>query len=196
MKIKPREKKVIYIGAAVVVFVAIFYAVTTFVPDREQFAQSVELKKKMLLRQRETLGLEETYKRRVEQYSKHLEQDAKLLLPGDNPNVAAADLQKILKGFADQAGVDITQKNAQPEKKILDDLTKISVHIEIGCDLDQLVQFVTAIENYEKFLKVEELMIVGYRIQKRFEIRPSLTIVGYISTPVSKPKEKSATGQG
>lgn len=70
-------------------------------------------------------------------------------------------------------------------------MTKVSVRIDINCNLDQLVQFLTAIENYEKYLKIDECMINGFRIQKRFEIRPSLTIAGYINLPDSKSKETS-----
>jgi len=148
----------------------------------------------MLLKQRETLTREEYYKKRTEQYSARLEKEKALLLPGDNPNVAGAELQKILKDYADQSGVEITQKNILPERKVQDLLTKVSVRIDTNCNLEQLVQFMTAIESHEKYLKIDECMINGFRIQKRYEIRPNLTIAGYISIPAEKPKEASATG--
>ena len=191
MKVTARERRVVLAGACVAAAVLIFYATIRLLPDREGLAQTVDLKKKMLLKQRETLSREETYRRRLEQYRKHLEQDMTRLLPGNNPNVAGAELQKILKDFADRSGVEITQKNTLPEKK-QDMLTKISVRIETNCDPDQLIQFLTAIENYEKFLRIEEFIITSFRIQKRFEIRPSLTVTGYIISPESKPKEKAA----
>jgi hypothetical protein len=75
-------------------------------------------------------------------------------------------------------------------------LTKISVRVETTCEPEELTEFIALIENYEKFLKVEEFMVTSFRIQKRYEIRPSLTVVGYISTPETKPKEQSASGQG
>jgi hypothetical protein len=194
VKITARERWFVIGGSVVVGAVLIFYAMTLLLPNREDLAQTVEFKKRMLLKQRETLKLEETYKKRVEQYEKHLQQDMMRFLPGDNPNVAGAELQKVLKDFADQSGVEITQKNNLPEKKIGDMLTKVSVRIETNCNPDQLVQFLTAIENYDKLLKIEEFMITSFRIQKRYEIRPSLTVVGYISTPEPKPEEKSTTG--
>ncbi len=195
MKITSREKKLILGGAVVAVAVLIFYVVTLLLPNREGLSQTVDLKKRMLLKERETLSREDFYKKRAEQYSKHLEQDMTRLLPGDNPNVAGAELQKILKDFADRSGVEITQKNTLPEKKVQDTtLTKVSVRIETNCELEQLVQFLAAIESYEKFLKIEELVISSLPIQKRYEIRPSLTVVGYISTPESKSKETAQTG--
>jgi hypothetical protein len=194
VKIKQREKIFIIAGAIVIAAVVIFYAITSLLPDSAGLTRTVDLKKKMLLKHRETLGLEETYKKRVEQYSKHLEQDMRLLLPGDNPSVAGAELQKTLKDFADRSGVELTQKNTLPERKILDTLTKVSVRIETKCEPKQLIDFLMAIHNYEKFLKIEEFTLTSWRVQKKYEIRPSLTVVGYISTPESKPKEKPAGG--
>lgn len=194
MKITSREKRIIAAGICVAAGVMIYYAFATLLPDRESLRQEVAFKKRMLLKQRESLTREESLVKRIHQYSGRLEGEMRLLLPGDNPNVAGAELQKILKDFADQSGVEITQKNILPEKKVQDLLTKVSVRIDTNCNLEQLVQFMTAIANHEKYLKIEECMINGFRIQKRFEIRPSLTIAGYISTREEKPREKAAAG--
>jgi hypothetical protein len=190
VKVNTREKKVITVGAILAGAVLIFYAFTALLPDREGLSETVEVKKKMLLKQRETLGREETYKIRLEENGKHLAQDLTRLLSGENPNVAGAELQKILKDFADQSGVEITQKNILPEKKVQDRIVKVAVHIETNCGPEQLVQFLTAVENYEKFLTIDEFMVTSFKIQKKYEIRPGLTISGYISVPETKPGEK------
>ena len=186
MKLTAREKKVIGFGACVVAAVLIYFAITLLLPNSENLSHNVGLKKRMLLKQRETLSREALYKTRLEQFSGRLETYRARLLPGNNPNVAAAELQKILKDFADQSGVEITMKNILPEKKIQDLLTKVSVKIDTNCNLEQLVQFIAAIENYEKFLRIDDCTISGFRVQRRFEIRPSLTIAGYISTREEK----------
>ena len=154
--------------------------------EQREAVPEVDLKKRMLLKHRETLSREAIYKTRLEQLSGHLETYRARLLPGDNPNVAGAALQTILKNFADQSGVEITMKNILPEKKTQDSLTKVSVKIDTNCNLEQLVQFIATIENYEKFLKIDDCTISGFRVQRRFEIRPSLTIAGYISTREEK----------
>lgn len=192
MKITSREKRIITIGICVTLAAMIYYTATLLLPNRESLSQDVTLKKRMLLKQRETLAGEEIYKKRIDQYSGRLQKETALFLPGENPNVAGAELQKMLKGFADQSGVEITQKNILPEKIVQDLLTKVSVRIDTNCNLEQLVQFVAAIENHDKYLKIEEFMINSFRIQKRYEIRPSLTIAGYISAREVKPQEKPA----
>jgi len=196
MKITPREKKFIYFGTAIVAAVALFYLITLLLPDRESRAQQVETKKSMLLRYRQMLSQEETYQNRVEQYTAHLKRDMTRLLPGENPNVAEADLQKLLMSFADRSGVEINRKNTLPDKEVGDDLIQVSVSIEINGDLDQLVQFLAAIQNHDRFLKVEQFQITGYQIQRRQQIRPSLTVVGYIRSKESESIEVPAESGG
>lgn len=198
MKLTLREKRFIFAGIIAVVAVLILYATASVLGDRESLSQDVGRKKQLLLKQREIINSEEGYKKRVDQYTRHLEQDLTRLLPGDNSSVASAGLQTILKDFADQSGVAITQKNTLPEKKVPDNemLTKVSVRIETDCNLEQLVDFLIAIENYDKFLKVEELIITSFPIQRRYQIRPSLTVAGYISSPNIEPTEGSATKAG
>ena len=163
-----------------------------FVPSREDLAGTVEFKKKLLQRERETIGREEAYKARVEQYKERLEQHMTRLLPGDNPNVAGAELQKVLKDLADQNGVEIMQRNVQREQKIEDSLVKVSVRIETNCVPEELVRYLAAIESHEKFLTVDELVINSIKVQKKYEIRPSITVSGYIVAPEAKPEEKPA----
>jgi hypothetical protein len=186
VKLTAREKRIIGFGTCVVAAVLIYFAITLLLPNSENLSQKVDLKKRMLLKQRETLSHEALYKARMEQFSGHVEKYKARLLPGDNPNVAGAELQTILKNFADQSGVEITMKTILQEKKTQDLLTKVSVKIDTNCNLDQLVQFLAAIENYDKFLRIDDCTISGFRVQRRFEIRPSLTIAGYISTREAK----------
>lgn len=192
MKISPREKKFIIVGAAVVAAVMLFYLITLLLPDRESRAQQVDTKEQRLLRYRETLSQKEIYKKRLEQYRQHIEQDMTRLLPGGNPNVAEADLQKLLMSLAEESGVEIMRKNTLPEKKMEDDLIKVSVNVQVNCNLDQLVRFLAAIEDYDKFLAVEQLNITGFSTQRRQQIRPSMTVVGYINSKEPQSNEAPA----
>jgi hypothetical protein len=190
VKLNAREKYIIIGGVALVVAIGIFYAATTLLPNGGELSTTVEARKKMISRQLETLGRKEAYQQRIEQYKKRLDQDMAQLLPGDKSNEASAEMQARLKEFADKSGVEIIQKNTLADKKVQDVLTKVSVHIEANCDPERLVYFLTYIESYPKLLKVEEFNVYSYRgVQRRSEIRASLTVVGYIG---SKPGEKPA----
>ncbi len=186
MRVSARERRVLIIGGAVVAAVLIYYVADALLPSRSTLAAEVANRKRTLLAERELLGQEASYKTRVEQYQKRLEQDRSRLLPGDNPNVAGAEVQRVLKELADRNGVEITQRNVQREKK-LDKLIKVPVQINMQCNADQLVQFLAAIENYDKFLTVDELSITSFPMQRRFETRPSITVSGFIAAPPEAP---------
>ncbi len=193
MKVTGRERTVVSIGIVGVVAVLIFYAITSLLPDSESLSQKVDVKKRMLRSQRETLMREDFYKTRLDHYRKQLELDKTRFLTGENASMAGAELQKVIKDFADQSGVEITQRNILQEKKVQDVVTKVSIRIETNCTPDQLVQFLASIENYEKLLKIDELLVSGIRLGKRWEIRPSLTISGYIALPEEKPKDNAGS---
>jgi hypothetical protein len=197
VKISAKDKKVLIAGIVIAAVVLIYYALTTFIPNPKDLTLKIEGKKKVINRDRETLMREPAYRQQIDQYNKRFEQDMTRLLPGDNSSVAGADLLKLLKDIADANGVNITTRSNLSDKK-MQGLIKVSARIETNCDIEQLVTFLAAIENYPKFLKIEELMITSFRIQaqKKYEIRPGLTVAGYIRSreekPIEKPSEKPA----
>jgi Tfp pilus assembly protein PilO len=196
VKLTLRERRVLFAGIVVVIAIMIFYGMISLLPDRERLLQKVDTDKSIILKQREILSLEQSYKKQAEQDDNHQKLVMTRLLPGDNSNKASAELQKVLKDFADQNGVEITVKTAVQEKKVQDNdfLTKVAVRIEINCSLEQLVNFLGAIENYDKFLKVEELVITSYRMQKVYQIHPSLMVAGYIRSPDTKQEAAATPG--
>jgi len=196
VKVTSRERMSILIAVGALLAVGIFYAITYLIPDSQSLSREVDLKKKMLRSQRDTLSREDIYKSRLDQYQKQLELDTARFLPGENASIAGAELQRIVKELADQNGVEIPQRNIQPDKKVPDIATRISIRIEANCTPDQLVQFLSSIEGYEKMLKVDELVVSSLRIQKRFDIRPSMVISGYIRATEEKPKDASPAKPG
>jgi len=155
-------------------------------PDSGELDDTVDLKKKTLLRQRETLYLEGVYESQLQLYENRIQANRARLLPGENPNVAGAELLKTLTNFADRSGVEITQKSVLKEEKVENQLLKISARLVTRCEMEQLVQFLTEIENYDKFLTIDEFMIRAARGRADSEMRPNLTISGYIDSNENK----------
>jgi Tfp pilus assembly protein PilO len=193
VKISPRDKNFLTAGVIGVIAVAIFYALMSL-PNSDELAQKLEQLKDTYNRQTKDLEREPVYRTQIAEYKQRYEKDMAHLLPGDNSTVAGAELLKLLKDFADKDGVNITSRNNLPDKK-QGMLTKISARIDTSCDIEQLVRFLSEIENYSKFLKIEELMISSFRmpVQGKYEIRPNLTVAGYILTQEEKPSEKPAS---
>ena len=129
MKVNSREKRVILIGILAAAAVAIFYVGALLLPDSENLSRSVGLKQRMLRSQRETVSREDFYRTRLELYRKQLDLDAKRFLPGGNSSLAGAELQRVVKDFADRNGVEITQRNLLQDKKVQDTIAKVSIRI-------------------------------------------------------------------
>ena len=195
MKISTREKYFLFIGAGALVLTLVLLFGDRLIPSRQEGANDIDYKKKLLVKYRETLDQEESYKARIEQYRQRLKQDEALFLSGDNPSIAGAELMKVLSDIAAGTGVEISRKDIQAEQKVQNNVIKVSVRIETNCLPDQLVKFIGAIENYERFLTLDELNITGFRMQKKYEIRPILKVSGYILAPEAKPGEKPASAQ-
>ena len=195
MKISTREKYFLFIGAGALVLTLVLLFGDRLIPSRQEGANDIDYKKKLLVKYRETLDQEESYKARIEQYRQRLKQDEALFLSGDNPSIAGAELMKVLSDIAAGTGVEISRKDIQPEQKTQNNVIKVSVRIETNCLPDQLVKFIAAVEDYERFLTLDELNITGFRMQKKYEIRPILKVSGYILGPEAKPGEKPASAQ-
>ncbi len=195
MKISSREKKFLIVGGIIALLVVVFYLAPIVLP--EDLSGMVETKKNELRRKREFISQEESFKARMAQDQQRLDQDLNRLLPGNNPSTAGPALQKVLQDLADSLQVEISRKTILPEQKLQENLSKVSVQVDVNCNLDQLVRFMTAIENYEKLLKIDEVFIQAQRISNRDMIRPMLKVSGLIltSAPETKPAGKTAAGE-
>jgi len=192
MQISGRERKFVIVGAIAAVVIAVFYFVSGPSSVRQEASLSVEQQRRALLQSREIMAQEPVYRVRTEQYRQRLQQLRVTFLPGDNASIAGAELQRVLKELADRSGVDIVRRTIRGEQKLQNGVVKVSVNIETNCQPDQLVRFLAAIENYEKRLSVDEMQINSFRIQKRYEMRPILTVSGYILVPETKAEAKTA----
>ena len=197
MKANAREKKILYGGIVIAVAILIYYAATAFSSgDGESLAGKVAKQENLLQRQRELVGREEFYKKQIEDAESGLEKIQTRLFPGNNTSAAATELQRVIDGFAERSGVVIMNKGNRPAVKVADSdsLTKISVLVGLDCQLEDLVEFLIAINNYDKFLKVEEITIRTQAAtpQRRMAITRPLNVVisGYISVPPLDPAAK------
>ena len=195
MKVSAREKKILYAGAVIAAAIMIYHAATLFSPgDGEGLAEKVGTQESLLGRQRDLIGREDSYKKRIEDAENDLAKIRTRLLSENNAVAAGTELQRILRDLAEHTGSVITQTSNLPERKIADgdSLIKISVRIAIDCTTENLVDFLIAIKNYDKFLKVEEMTINTTLSQKQYVVRRplSLVIAGYIGAPPPEPEAK------
>lgn len=181
-----RQKKIIIIGLAVVAVLALLYALTLRQEGGEELTATVESKKETLMAYREKLDLRGVYESRIQLYNQRLQEDRAQFLEGETANVAENNLGNTLTEMAQKSGVQITQKGPRPEKKIENKVIKVTYRITTSCNMEQFVQFLTEIENYEHFLTIDDLSVGSPsrgrgRAQPMIaNLTPILTVSGYI----------------
>jgi len=199
VKAGTREKRVLYAGIAIAVVIMIYYAATLFSPGGEEsLEERVATQEGLLRRQRELVVREDFYRKRIEEAESGIEKIQARLLPGNNATVGTTELQRMLSEFAEQSGVVITTRSNLQEKRVAesDSLTKVSVRVGLDCTLEDLVDFLIAVKNHDRFLKVEEMAINTAVQQKQMVIRRPLNMIiaGYISIP-PPPEVAAKTGE-
>jgi hypothetical protein len=112
--------------------------------------------------------------------------ESNLFLPGATLYQAEQALDAILQHLADESQVELIRKIKQPDQKFPENLTKVTIQLESKCNFDQLVRFLDAIKCHEKFLRVEVLSILRFRLQGKWEIRPGLRVSGFVENAPDK----------
>jgi hypothetical protein len=192
VKITAREKKFLVAGSGIAIAFLAYFLVPTLIP--EDLTVTVKRKQNALRQERETIGLEEGYKARIAQCQERLAKDRARLWPG-GAATAIPSMQKVLQEIADASQVEVNSKSILAEQKVQENVTKIAVQLQVNCTLDQLVRFLSGVESYEKFLKVENLLISARRLGNRDIIFvPMLKVVGYVETPSPPAKAGEKSG--
>ena len=159
MKFTAREQKFVFAGIALVVVIGLGFAYTLLSPSDDTHNVTNDIAKKQLAQQEGILSQKESYNTHFEEVKQRLDFNKEKLLPGDKANEADKKVQNLIK---------------------------VSVHLEANCDPDKLIYFLAAINNFPYFLKVEELTIYS------FNRRGSITIGS--STRGSSNRGSSTSG--
>jgi hypothetical protein len=112
-----------------------------------------------------------------------------VLLPGTTPPLAAADLQTLLKQYADGAGLKIQSEKILPHVK-RDYYLEIPVQIVANGDIRNLKDFLVAVDSSKTFMAVKDISLRTVK-RRQFiaetrsyaeinDIQASMTLVGLI----------------
>ena len=114
----------------------------------------------------------------------------KLFLSPPQPALAAAGLQKSLEDKARKTRIHLVQVKTE-KAKYMEDLLTIPVKITVKSTLEGLSQFVRLIENDEKFLVVEELVIRRINKKDPEQLESRLLVNGFIQQRKSEMPKKT-----
>lgn len=180
-KLSKRNKRaLLVIGAALLIYLVVDQLVLPFVDIQAQVGQEIELKERSLLVAQRQIGQESLYQNRLDEVEKVVEEYQRRLLEAKDPAAAGVQLEGIVRGLAAQSGVRVSRSNPIPEKKIGEKYAKISLQMNLECDLDSLIHFLHAVSVYDKFLLTEDFNLASFRVRDETRIQPRLQIAAFI----------------
>jgi hypothetical protein len=192
LKVTPRDKKFLMVGGVILgVYLLAVWVVEPIYAKQKRVDQKIQTKIQFIQKYHEILNHDSYYK------SKQIANDRTRIILGKKflnetkPGLAAAGLQKIIKGFALQSRVKIEQVRVEKTKEI-NQMPAVPISITLRSSLRNLSEFVFRMENAEKFLVVEE--IVTQRINKSNpeELKTRLLVSGFIQDIAPKPSGPKA----
>jgi Tfp pilus assembly protein PilO len=181
-----RERVLIAVGVVAALLVVGWEFVVQ--PIRERNRSTAELtpaREQVLARRLELLTRKGAILRELDATNAQLQTASGRLLSTATPAVAASELQKLAKEMAVQASTEIrSERILTPVER--GELVEIPVEIAVSCEIRQLVDLLSRMEQTPKLLTVQDLKIRVVNVTQPKELLATMTISGFILP--GKPK--------
>lgn len=192
LKITPRDKKFLISGGVILgIYLLAVWVIQPVYAQQKLVDQEIQNKIQLIQKYYEILNQDSYYnaKRIANERTRIIL--AKKFLNETQPGLAAARLQKIIKGFALQSRVKIEQVRVE-KAKLIDQMPAVPISMTLRSSLRNLSEFIYRMENSEKFLVVEE--ITAQRINKSNpeELKTRLLVSGFIQDLTFRPNGPKA----
>jgi len=186
MKINPRERRFLTAGAiALAVFLVLrfglFPVYDTFMEQKRDIVLKQKAKEKYLKFLQDQADTQKNQKGSSGEDS-NLQ---KSLLKGETASLAAADIQKIIDGFARESKVEVQSvKVMDPEPK--DNFISIPVQVIFASDMTRMKKFIQSIESDRKLLTIPGLKIRVKNEVKDQGVTVTLQVAGFMKKGETK----------
>ena len=182
----------VVISAAMVILIY-FLGLLPLVEAKKKAEEEIVLKRRVLLKYEEYLKNRKTVEEELDRTLKMHETIQLRLLPGETPQLGAANLQEIVKRISEKNSIAIRSFRIL-EPKEMNIYRKISLQIDFNPmnSMLSLGQFIYDVENYEKDLMISEMDLLVLNLRMPNSIQGSLVISGLMKG--MKTKEKGREG--
>ena len=191
-KRKVSRNRILWIFIGVAIFVLIFtLGILPMVEATRRMKEEIALKRKVLLKYSEFLQKRKTFEEELGRVQKRYEEVQQRFLPGETPQLSAANLQEVLKKLLEKNGMTIRSFRIL-EPKDISMYRRISIHIDFNPvnNLLSLVQFIHDIEHHDKELMISEMDLLVPNPRMPNSIQGSFVISGLVKMNQTKEKER------
>lgn len=175
-----REKVVLTLaGGLALVYGLVEYVGEPLYLKQKRQEQKIESKILFISKYHEILNQTVYYREKEQANQALITRLSKIFLSPSQPALAAAGLQKSLEDKARRTRVNLVQVKTE-KTKYMEGLLTVPVRITVKSSLEKLSDFVRLIENDDKFLVVEELVIRRINKKEPEQLESRLLVNGFI----------------
>ena len=184
------QKKLLWgvIGIAALILVYNF-GVVALVEAKKKADDEIALKQRILLKYAEILQNRKAVEESIEQTQKQSEEIQKRLLPGETPQLGAANLQDIVKRLAEKNGIALRSFRILEPKEI-SVYRRIALQIDFNpiSNLTSLSQFLFDLETQDKELMISEMDLLVFNPRMPNNIQGNMVISGLMKGSIGQEK--------
>ena len=194
-EIRERDRRaVLMLLGAVGFYVVVSFVVLPAFDSLREAAAGTSDKEQQLSKYRRALVRKGNYTQLLEQARKNMAADQALFIRGDNPSLAAVELQTIVEGAAGKSGLTLNQRNISAARKKDDFFNEITMTVAIDATPSQISSFLSELRSAPKFVVVRTLQLAPTEVLHEAPpkggfkkmLRANLTISGLLPVPVRK----------
>ncbi len=180
-KLTLRERRILQGGGLTAAVVLVyFFAVEPFNEARASIPAELETKAKLLQRSRQLLSQRDYYRSRSDELERRVQQYENRFIDAENSSDATTKVELAVRDLASRLGITIARSSRVQERVLDDRYARITLRVNLRADLRQVLEFVHAVSNYPKFLKVENLELRVARVRGKRRLNPSMHVSGLI----------------
>lgn len=194
-EVRQRDRRALFLLIAA----GIVYAVTSFVllpvyDGLKQGSSAAADKEQQLSKYRRARIRKGHYAELLEQVRKNLSADEARFIRGDNPTLAAVELQTIVEGAAQKNGLDLNQRNISPARKKDDFFNEITMTVSFEATPGQVAAFLAEIRNAPKLVTARSVQVAPTEVLQepppkgnfKKMVRANLTIAAPLPVAIRK----------
>ncbi|HYR89049.1 MAG TPA: type II secretion system protein GspM [Terriglobia bacterium] len=197
LQIRARDARaLLLLSSAALLYAVLTFAVLPAFDALKESSSGAAAKEEQLSRYRRALIRKGHYTQLLVEARKNVSEAEARLIRGDNPTLAAVELQTIVEEAARKAGLELNQRSISPARKKDEFFNEITMTLAFEATPAQVSGFLAEIRNGPKFVTVRGAQVapiqVFYEAPKKGDfrkvLRGNLTLAAVLPVPVKKDK--------
>jgi type II secretion system (T2SS) protein M len=195
LQIRERDRRaVLMLMGAVGLYAILSFGLLPAFDYLKEAAAGTSTKEQQLSRYRRALVRKGSYTQLLEQARKNMAADEALFIRGDNPSLAAVELQMIVEAAATKTGITLNQRNISAARKKDDFFNEIVMTVAVDASPLQISTFLSELRSAPKFVVVRTLQLAPTEVLHQAPakggfkkmVRANLAISGLLPAPARK----------